>query len=592
MSLQVCPLSRERRSIVFVHDSPPDFRILDLNCLAPSLCDEKYKHHDPAVMDGATRNLNIIREIQYRAPDIVTFQEVEEAQYRFFREELPDFNGEFVSHAGWRVDGVCILFRKGTFRLLEAEAVRFEPASRQDTYLQGQVLVLEHKTTGNRLILANSHLVFNFSKSALKITQIIRILNRAHALRLKHCLGKPYEIHAKEAPFARVTAYSPEECPLPGILFAGDFNLTPISSLYSWMTTGVLNEAIVSAAMEEFTSRPGLLDAKNNLEDVEQALKSPRKTDTLTHQVGRVLKVDPTKKNRNRLLSGQAFMFASNMSFNELKHAVGYDRAMYTLKQLSSSKVSGLRHPDLGEGSLLLPVPEHVVAPQVSMNYQPESGAQNSIAIVRHWLKSAAPSLDLTLFGNTLVLIKDWPLVLAGNELKLEDFGLDPVNVNWLSNVLRRGDSFCSPVLLTSATALPTSSSPDAEVTEPELTVYQGKQRGTVDYIFYTLENLALVRHLGPPDERLARPYGSIPNQGWPLSDHFSLTADFRFRSEKAAHIVIEAMAGVLSPPSGPVTPDMMLSSCDSPQELILQQAKRKRSAWIAAMSQFNLEEC
>eukprot|EP01057_Protomagalhaensia_wolfi_P005818 Protomagalhaensia_wolfi_Nauph_80__5817@NODE_728_length_2062_cov_4_389521_g491_i1_p1_GENE_NODE_728_length_2062_cov_4_389521_g491_i1NODE_728_length_2062_cov_4_389521_g491_i1_p1_ORF_typecomplete_len287_score56_17Exo_endo_phos/PF03372_23/0_0044_NODE_728_length_2062_cov_4_389521_g491_i14071267 len=286
-------------------------------------------------------------------------------------------------------------------------------------------------------------------------------------------------------------------------------------------------------------------------------------------------------------------MFASNMSFNELKHAVGYDRAMYTLKQLNSSKVSGLRHPELGEGSLLLPVPKHVVAPQVSMNTQPESAAQDSIAIVRHWLKSAAPSLDLTLFVNTLVLIKDWPDVpAAGGELKLEDFGLDPVNVNLISKVLRRGDSFCSPILLTSATALPTSNTPEAEVTEPELTVYQGKQRGTVDYIFYTLENLALVRQLAPPDERLARPYGSIPNQGWPLSDHFSLTADFRFRREKAAHVVIEVMAGVLSPPSGAVTPDMMLRSCDHPQELILQQAKRKRSAWIAAMNRFSLEEC
>eukprot|EP01054_Gregarina_sp_Poly1_P009696 Gregarina_sp_Poly_1__9695@NODE_615_length_7127_cov_142_509207_g471_i0_p1_GENE_NODE_615_length_7127_cov_142_509207_g471_i0NODE_615_length_7127_cov_142_509207_g471_i0_p1_ORF_typecomplete_len543_score46_53Exo_endo_phos/PF03372_23/8_8e21_NODE_615_length_7127_cov_142_509207_g471_i018463474 len=538
-------------------------------------------------MKEETRNNNILKEITFRDPDIITLQEIEQNQHKFFLRELERYEGTYVQHAGSRIDGVSCLYKSASFKLVEWEGVQFEPASNQDTFLRGQIVVLEH-ISGPKVLVANCHLVFNFSKSALKMAQVARLVSRMHWLRLKYA-NSPVDYMIPKSN-ARVRIYLPRQCLLPVVVFCGDFNLTPVSAIYSWITTGVINEGIASAALEDLTHSPS--PKQRNV--VPDQYKRSIHSNGLNRCVGNVLQVGTSRRQRSRLLSGQAFMFAAHMSILELRKTLGRERADDVLQQLSMSTTLYPRPYPLGDGTLLMPQPRFIVPSLIMMSYQPMNQAQNTASVVHRWIRSCAPTLDDLTFRKSIMLIKKLPQYLWKKDdpaTILSALDLSDAHLADLGYFMNLGDSFCLPILFTSSTALPDRNQSRDVVTEPYFTVFQGRQRGTVDYIFYTFESLQLVQHLALPSPTLASPHGSIPNQGWPLSDHFSLMADFRFRLEMecSAYIYIEVPdyeSHTNSPSSGH---KVSMSRDRHPHQALLDQAKIKRSLWADELRDYHI---
>ncbi|KAK2197442.1 bifunctional Endonuclease-exonuclease-phosphatase superfamily/Endonuclease-exonuclease-phosphatase [Babesia duncani] len=63
---------------------------------------------------------------------------------------------------------------------------------------------------------------------------------------------------------------------------------------------------------------------------------------------------------------------------------------------------------------------------------------------------------------------------------------------------------------------------------EPAFTAFHGWQRGCIDYIWYTSNNLIVKAIYEMPSYHQVKLHGNLPNKSWPSSDHFSLVSCFK----------------------------------------------------------------
>ncbi|XP_029903605.1 protein angel homolog 2 [Myripristis murdjan] len=209
-----------------------DFSVLSYNILSQELLQDNaylYRHCDPAVLPWDYRLPHLLAEIQHYNADIVCLQEVQENHYETQIKpalEALGYQCEYKKRTGKKPDGCAIVFKTSRLSLVSSNPVEFfRPGDALlDRDNVGLVLMLRPDAAAAAgraepsalVCVANTHLLYNPRRGDVKLAQLAILLAEINRLsRLPDGSANP-------------------------VVMCGDFNSTPWSPLYSFLTTGCL----------------------------------------------------------------------------------------------------------------------------------------------------------------------------------------------------------------------------------------------------------------------------------------------------------------------------------------------------------------
>lgn len=185
-----------------------------------------YRHCPPDVLPWDRRLPNLLAEIERLDADVLCLQEVQEDHYEAqIRPALQalGYQCEYKKRTGSKPDGCAVVFKASRLSLLSSNPVEY--FRRGDALLDrdnvGLVLLLRPNGAGPSdpsafICVANTHLLYNPRRGDIKLAQLAILL----------------------AEISRLSRL-PDGSTNP-VLLCGDFNSTPWSPLYGFLTTGVL----------------------------------------------------------------------------------------------------------------------------------------------------------------------------------------------------------------------------------------------------------------------------------------------------------------------------------------------------------------
>ncbi|CAN6221709.1 unnamed protein product [Urochloa humidicola] len=159
-----------------------------------------------------SRRRLIIREIRHWDPDLVCLQEVDRFQDIAAGMKTRGYEGIYQRRTGDTRDGCAMFWKSKRLRLLEEDSIDFSEFNLRNNV--AQICVFELNGT-HKLVLGNIHVLFNPKRGDIKLGQIRLLLEKANTLSEKW-----------------------DEIP---IVLAGDFNSTPDSAIYKFLSTMKLN---------------------------------------------------------------------------------------------------------------------------------------------------------------------------------------------------------------------------------------------------------------------------------------------------------------------------------------------------------------
>ncbi|KAF7817225.1 carbon catabolite repressor protein 4-like protein 6 isoform X1 [Senna tora] len=209
---------------------PPDcerFIILSYNILADYLAidhrSKLYYHIPHYMMDWQWRKKNIVFELGLWSADIMCLQEVD--RFHDLVEELNfrGYDGIWKMRTGNPVDGCAIFWRTSRFNLRCEECIEFNKLGLRDNVAQICVLELKNQseslasslTGSNKVVICNIHVLYNPNRGEIKLGQVRVLLDRAKAV-------------------SKIWNDAP-------VVICGDFNCTPKSPLYNFISEQKLN---------------------------------------------------------------------------------------------------------------------------------------------------------------------------------------------------------------------------------------------------------------------------------------------------------------------------------------------------------------
>ncbi|XP_059455650.1 carbon catabolite repressor protein 4 homolog 3 isoform X1 [Corylus avellana] len=197
--------------------SPERFTVVSYNILGDR---NASKHRDLYVnvpssyMKWERRKGVICKELMGWNPDIICLQEVD--KYYDLSDNLvkAGYVGSYKRRTGDTVDGCAMFWKANELQLLEAESIEFKVYGLHDNVAQLSVFEMR-KDESRRLLIGNIHVLYNPSRGDVKLGQIRFLLSRAQSLSAKW----------GNAP----------------VVLAGDFNGTPQSAIYKFLSSSKLN---------------------------------------------------------------------------------------------------------------------------------------------------------------------------------------------------------------------------------------------------------------------------------------------------------------------------------------------------------------
>ncbi|KAM0873045.1 hypothetical protein ACQ4PT_038329 [Festuca glaucescens] len=232
-------LAEYKREWRYVQKLPPRqaerFKVMSYNILADYLAQD---HHDlyegipPCFMDWNWRKNKIGLEIGWWQPDILCFQEVDNFTDLEQEMAMQGYKGIWKMRTGNAVDGCAIFWRTTRFQLRYEENIEFNKLGLRDNVAQLCVLeslVQRNVQTGsvhlstsqdnpqqaNQVVICNIHVLYNPKRGDIKLGQVRTLLDRAYAISKMQ----------NDAP----------------VILCGDFNATPKSPLYNFLSEQKLN---------------------------------------------------------------------------------------------------------------------------------------------------------------------------------------------------------------------------------------------------------------------------------------------------------------------------------------------------------------
>ncbi|KAM9339532.1 protein angel homolog 2 [Symphorus nematophorus] len=187
-----------------------------------------YRHCNPGVLPWSHRLPNLLAEIQQHNADILCLQEVQEDHYKNQIQpalQALGYQCEYKKRTGRKPDGCAVVFKSSRLSLLSSNPVEFfRPGDALlDRDNVGLVVLLQPNDAGGQsdpsafICVANTHLLYNPRRGDIKLAQLAILLAEIRRLsRLPDGSANP-------------------------VVLCGDFNSTPWSPLYSFLTTGSLD---------------------------------------------------------------------------------------------------------------------------------------------------------------------------------------------------------------------------------------------------------------------------------------------------------------------------------------------------------------
>ncbi|XP_010254301.1 PREDICTED: carbon catabolite repressor protein 4 homolog 6 isoform X5 [Nelumbo nucifera] len=225
------PKPLDYRNWEYALSQPPGqcerFIVLSYNILADYLATnhrrELYFHIPRYMLDWEWRKKRMVFELRLWSPDIMCLQEVD--RFHDLEEELKlqGYEGIWKMRTGTAVDGCAIFWRTSRFKLLYEEFIEFNKLGLRDNV--AQICVLESRSQNaaeneseascsssklvNQVVICNTHVLYNPKRGEVKLGQVRVLLDRAHAV-------------------SRSWNNAP-------VVLCGDFNCTPKSPLYNYI---------------------------------------------------------------------------------------------------------------------------------------------------------------------------------------------------------------------------------------------------------------------------------------------------------------------------------------------------------------------
>eukprot|EP00835_Amoeboradix_gromovi_P005230 NODE_473_length_8033_cov_0.435216.p3 type:complete len:342 gc:universal NODE_473_length_8033_cov_0.435216:1129-2154(+) len=196
--------------------------IMSWNILSPQIAAKMLYLYKNCKLDN--RWPLIIDKIYKQSPDVLFLQELEELQFKELKETMVEYNAHYVQRPG-NVDG-CATFVKKRIEIVNTRKLNLSKANTFSNRENICMLILA-KVDGKKLILANTHILYNPRRGLIKAAQLVYIFEQIYEL---------------------MQEYSCFDCP---IILGGDFNLSPFGLLYQFITKGSLKLDLIP---EQFLS--------------------------------------------------------------------------------------------------------------------------------------------------------------------------------------------------------------------------------------------------------------------------------------------------------------------------------------------------
>ncbi|CAI6339003.1 unnamed protein product [Periconia digitata] len=268
---------------------------LSYNILCDKYCTQNQYGYTPSgALAWEHRREMILAELRARNADIVCLQEIDQESFNdYFREALAhdDYKGIFWPKSRARtmaereaklVDGCAIFYRHSKYILLEKKLVDFANTAINRADMKGEadifnrvmprddigvIALLENRATGSRMIVGNVHVFWNPAFVDVKMVQIAILLDAIKKwadewTKREPCTDKVmYQFtngDSDDGDLASETTQAPgpsqsyargEDIPL---LLCGDFNSTPDSGAYEFITQGTMSNTHVDLGSRKY----------------------------------------------------------------------------------------------------------------------------------------------------------------------------------------------------------------------------------------------------------------------------------------------------------------------------------------------------
>ncbi|XP_071717761.1 carbon catabolite repressor protein 4 homolog 6 [Rutidosis leptorrhynchoides] len=450
------------------------FTILSYNILADYLAinhrSKLYFHIPRHILDWEFRKKNIMFELGLWSADILCFQEVD--RFQDLEEELKNrgYNGIWKMRTGDPVDGCAIFWRSSRFKLLHEEAIEFSKFGLRDNVAQICVLESINKVSSespppacsedrNKVVVCNIHVLYNPKRGEIKLGQVRRLLDRAYD-----------------------TSKLWDNAP---VVLCGDFNSTPKSPLYNFISEQKLN---VSGLARDKIS--GQYSAENRPRRPFTSTFRPQPTDNMT----------PSVNTQSKSSS---------------------DTPDLTDLQLEAKKEIGENDTTSASPDELLESIDDVSVGEDSTSFLSELHGPDGVDLVNGNGTTEAEDLDCSFSTN--------------GESFVERPVYDPSGWTPMEIEAATGSSECTTmehklILRSAYTEVEDYSGTRDSNGEPQVTSYHRGFQGTVDYIWRS-KGLQTARVLAPIPKQAMQWTPGFPTKKWG-SDHIALVAELAFSKD------------------------------------------------------------
>ncbi|KAI5382939.1 Carbon catabolite repressor protein 4 3 [Lathyrus oleraceus] len=197
--------------------SPERFTVASYNILA----DRNASQHSDLYVNTPSRYINWDRRKKILSdeffewnPDIICLQEVDKYYELSNILVKAGYAGSYKRRTGDTSDGCAMFWKADKFRLLDGESIQYKDIGLRDNV--AQLLVFEMRgSNSRRLLVGNIHVLYNPNRGEVKLGQIRFLASKAQILSQKW----------GNAP----------------VILAGDFNSTPQSGIYKFLSSSELN---------------------------------------------------------------------------------------------------------------------------------------------------------------------------------------------------------------------------------------------------------------------------------------------------------------------------------------------------------------
>lgn len=174
------------------------FTLVSYNILSQTLLNDHgylYSSCNPKDLEWPRRGHRIVSELLNNQADIICLQEVESEHLKsLYQPKLARFGYEclYKKKTGYKLDGCAIFYKSKLFHLLKYKGIEFNRIDVTNLLNRDNVGIIavlkpkiETRSKSSRLVIANTHLIFNPRRSDIRLAQLKYFLSELEEISLE-----------------------------------------------------------------------------------------------------------------------------------------------------------------------------------------------------------------------------------------------------------------------------------------------------------------------------------------------------------------------------------------------------------------------